>query len=131
MNNNKEVFYNSEMKKDIDRQPLTLEDLRQRLKHIAGLCWGLSIDINNEIERNVALNQENVRLLNQIARLREEIKILKNPSGGSSRKKLIETKLATMTPQEREAYEKKRAQRHKEYLRNLEKKRAAQGGNND
>ncbi len=30
--------------------PLSFEELRARLKHIAGLCWGLSIDLANEIQ---------------------------------------------------------------------------------
>lgn len=122
----------------IDRQPLTLEELRQRLKHIAGLCWGLSIDINNEIERNETLTAENKRLLNENFGLREELRGLsareycrnyqshknkgsletelrgENPPVSvkpkkdkpiSERQRKLNEKLAAMTPQEREKYE--------------------------
>lgn len=60
------------------RAPLTLEQLRQRLKHIAGLCWGLSIDINNEFARNEALQKENKRLQDEINGLRAELKLVRN-----------------------------------------------------
>lgn len=43
--------------------PMPLSELRQRLKHIASLCWGLSIDIQNELERNIQLKTENEALL--------------------------------------------------------------------
>lgn len=60
------------------RAPLTLEQLRQRLKHIAGLCWGLSIDINNEFARNEALQKENKRLQDEITGLRAELKLVRS-----------------------------------------------------
>lgn len=67
-----------EITNERDRRPLSLEQLRQRLKHIAGLCWGLSIDIHNEIERNEALKSENKRLQDEINGLRAELKLLRN-----------------------------------------------------
>ncbi len=67
-----------EITNDTHRAPLTLEQLRQRLKHIAGLCWGLSIDIYNEIERNEALKNENKRLQDEINGLRAELKLVRN-----------------------------------------------------
>ena len=47
---------------ETQNEPLTIQGLRTRLKHIASLCWGLSIDLNNEIERNELLVQENKEL---------------------------------------------------------------------
>lgn len=67
-----------EITNDTHRAPLTLEQLRQRLKHIAGLCWGLSIDINNEFARNEALQKENKRLQDEINGLRAELKLIRN-----------------------------------------------------
>mgnify|MGYP006990136712 CR=1 FL=1 len=67
-----------EITNERDRRPLSLEQLRQRLKHIAGLCWGLSIDIHNEIERNEALKSENKRLQDEINGLRAELKLVRN-----------------------------------------------------
>lgn len=72
----KTVF--DEITNERDTRPLTLEQLRQRLKHIAGLCWGLSIDIHNEIERNEALKNENKRLQDEINGLRAELKLVRN-----------------------------------------------------
>ena len=72
----KTVF--DEITNERDLRPLTLEQLRQRLKHIAGLCWGLSIDIHNEIERNEALKNENKRLQDEINGLRAELKLVRN-----------------------------------------------------
>lgn len=66
-----------ELTSDTNRPPLTLEELRQRLKHIAGLCWGLSIDIHNEIERNNELTAENKRLQDEIKGLNDELKLLR------------------------------------------------------
>lgn len=67
-----------EITNERDRRPLSLEQLRQRLKHIAGLCWGLSIDIHNEIERNEALKSENKRLQDEISGLQAELKLVRN-----------------------------------------------------
>lgn len=67
-----------EITNDTHRAPLTLEQLRQRLKHIAVLCWGLSIDINNEFARNEALQKENKRLQDEINGLRAELKLIRN-----------------------------------------------------
>lgn len=50
--------------------PMTLEELRGRLKHIATLCIGLSIDLSNEIELRQRLEKETEKL-------REELKIEK------------------------------------------------------
>ena len=72
----KTVF--DEITNERDTRPLTLEQLRQRLKHIAGLCWGLSIDINNECTRNEALQKENNRLQDEITGLRAELKLVRS-----------------------------------------------------
>ena len=47
---------------NVKNKPMTFKDLRQRLKHIAGLCWGLSIDLQNEIELNNQLKTDNEAL---------------------------------------------------------------------
>lgn len=65
----KDVF--DEITNSIDRTPLTLEELRQRLKHIAGLCWGLSIDIANELEERDNLKTENKQQREQIEYLKK------------------------------------------------------------
>ena len=62
-----------------DRRPLSLEQLRVRLKHIAGLCWGLSIDLNNEVTRNEELTAENKRLP---ARFRSIFRLENNTAQG-------------------------------------------------
>lgn len=63
-----------------NRAPLTIKELRARLKHIAGLCWGLSIDLTNEIERNAAIiaefdqqEAENAELRKQLEAARKEL----------------------------------------------------------
>lgn len=38
-------------------ESLTVEELKQRLKHIAGLCWGLCCDIGNFEAENAELRQ--------------------------------------------------------------------------
>ena len=136
-----------------DRRPLSLEQLRQRLKHIAGLCWGLSIDLNNEVTRNEELTAENKRLQNEIDGLRAELKLVRNRENarGFYRQKTsatIETQGATpptappkpkkerkrkpdeeLTPEEL----RKRNQHREWNARYYAKKRAeqSQGGNND
>lgn len=67
-----------EITNETHRAPLTLAQLRERLKHIAGLCWGLSIDINNECARNEALQKENKRLQDEITGLRAELKLVRS-----------------------------------------------------
>ena len=142
-----------EITNDTHRAPLTLEQLRQRLKHIAGLCWGLSIDINNEFARNEALQKENKRLQDEINGLRAELKLVRNRENarGFYRQKTsatIETQGATpptappkpkkerkrkpdeeLTPEEL----RKRNQHREWNARYYAKKRAeqSQGGNND
>lgn len=70
---------------EISRPPLTLKELRERVKHIAGLCWGLSIDLQNEIERNAAitaefkrLEAENAEINGQLSEALKELKKCKN-----------------------------------------------------
>lgn len=58
-----------EIVNQISKEPLTLEELRNRLKHIAGLCWGLSIDIANELEERDNLKLENAQLQEKIQHL--------------------------------------------------------------
>lgn len=47
-------------------EPMTLEELKNRLKHIATLCWGLSIDLTKEITERDRLRKENKELRAQI-----------------------------------------------------------------
>lgn len=46
--------------------PMTFQELRERLKHIAVLCTGLSIDLANEIQMREDLTEENERLKNEL-----------------------------------------------------------------
>ena len=50
------------------REPMTFEELRKRLKHIAVLCWGLSIDLANEIQLRELLLEENKDLRERVAK---------------------------------------------------------------
>lgn len=38
---------------------MTIQELRERLKHIAGLCYGLSSDLSNAYKENMRLKEEN------------------------------------------------------------------------
>lgn len=79
---------------DVEITPLTVESLRKRLKHIAGLCWGLSIDLNNELERNQRLEAEVIQLRKKV-------------SAFDKRMALREEKLSKLPPEEREKREEK------------------------
>lgn len=59
-------------------QPMTFEILRQRLKHIAVLCWGLSIDLANEIQLREETVIERDNLRREVKRLAGEIYQLKH-----------------------------------------------------
>lgn len=91
-----------EIVNQISKEPLTLEELRNRLKHIAGLCWGLSIDIANELEE-----RDNLKLENE--QQREEIEHLKNKLGLKGQRAETKAKLENMTATERFEFKKKRA----------------------
>lgn len=54
---------------DYKLAPLTREELRNRLKHIAMLCWGLSIDITNDKLLSENLKAENEQLRAQVTLL--------------------------------------------------------------
>jgi len=54
-------MFNEEFEK-VNKEPMSFQELQQRLKQIAGLCWGLSIDLQNEIERRDILEEENKAL---------------------------------------------------------------------
>lgn len=60
MSKDNEIFELDE--NGVTREPMTFEELRGRLKHIAGLCYGLSIDLANEIELREKLQKENAAL---------------------------------------------------------------------
>ena len=96
----KAVF--DEIVNQISKEPLTLEELRNRLKHIAGLCWGLSIDISNELKERDNLKIENKQQ-------REEIEYLKNKLGLKGQRAETKAKLENMTATERFEYKQKRA----------------------
>ncbi len=140
---------------EIHSKPLTFKQLSERLKHIAGLCWGLSIDLQNEIKYRHALEAERERLQDEITGLREELKLVRNRENarGNYRQKTAakseaesngvtpptptKTKVrkarapripeTALTPEEQA----KRAKKREYNARYLAKKRAAQGGNND
>ena len=72
--------------KDIKSKPLTIEELRQRLKHIAGLCWGLSVDLANELEEREKLKFENKKLLQKIEKLNSELALYRNRENARNRR---------------------------------------------
>lgn len=72
-------MFDEDMLDDINDRlntPLTMVELRQRLKHIASLCWGLSIDLQNEFDYRNRLVSENNRLTSENSNLLEENKKL-------------------------------------------------------
>lgn len=79
--------------------PVTLEEVRERLKHISVLCIGLSIDLNHELEQRKRLREE-------IKRLKAELAYEKSINGGISLKQR----------------EKARARARAQYKAELEKK---------
>ncbi len=58
--------------------PMTLAELRERLKHIAVCCSGLSIDLANEITLREKLTAERDRLQQENDVLRDEIRRVKS-----------------------------------------------------
>lgn len=58
---------------DIHSEPLKYQELRQRLKHIASLCWGLSIDLQNEIEYRETLEKAYNRMRKAVTELYEQM----------------------------------------------------------
>lgn len=72
---------------EIHSKPLTFKQLSERLKHIAGLCWGLSIDLQNEIKYRHALEADREQLNNRIKELNEENKLLRMRLAGRARNK--------------------------------------------
>ena len=61
-------------------KPISLDELRERLKHIACLCWGLSIDIESsrkELQKIDVLNAKNESLKCIIENLNIQFKQLK------------------------------------------------------
>ena len=94
-------------------KPMNFQQLRERLKHIAGLCWGLSIDLQNEIEYREELEKE-------VKRLRAEIYLLGGTPErtGVGRRKASVAENEVMTPEEKEKYDRRR-----EYLRKYAEKR--------
>ncbi len=52
---------------DEPQPPMTLAELRERLKHIAVCCSGLSIDLANEITLREQLAAENEQLRQELA----------------------------------------------------------------
>lgn len=110
---------------EIHGQPLKFPELRERLKHIASLCWGLSIDLQNEIELRETLercyNQQRKVLLELFEQLKnstlpahEQVRFYKQgikkilyPNGVGSRAG-INTTANELTPEDFEARAKKR-----------------------
>ena len=60
-------FYNI-LTNDEPQPPMTLAELRERLKHIAVCCSGLSIDLANEITLREQLTAENEQLRQELAK---------------------------------------------------------------
>lgn len=140
---------------EIHSKPLTFKQLSERLKHIAGLCWGLSIDLQNEIKYRHALEAERDQLNNRIKELNEENKLLRMRLAGRERNKQraieeanapsatapTQTKAAKHTKERKRKpdeeltpEELRKRNQHREWnARYYAKKRAeqSQGGNND
>lgn len=87
---------------EIHSKPLTFKQLSERLKHIAGLCWGLSIDLQNEIKYRHALEAERDQLNNRIKELNEENKLLRMRLDGRARNKQRAIEEATAPTQKKE-----------------------------
>ena len=79
--------------------PVTLEEVRERLKHISVLCIGLEIDLIHELEQRK-------RLCEEVKRLKAELAYEKTITGGINLK-------------QREKY---RARARAQYITKLEKK---------
>lgn len=92
------------------RDPLTVEELRNRLKHIASLCWGLSIDLSTEMSECERVRKENEQL-------RAQVKFLGGRLPSCDGKPFDPVKWAAMSPEEQTAYIKrfKRARYVREY----------------
>jgi len=106
------------------RDPLTVEELRNRLKHIASLCWGLSIDLSTEMSEFERVREENKQLRAQIVVLGGVL-----PNGHH----VIDlAKLEAMTPEECAKYF-KRLNYMREYRtrKAKEKAKAAYAGGGD
>ena len=86
---------------EIHSKPLTFKQLSERLKHIAGLCWGLSIDLQNEIKYRHALEAERDQLNNRIKELNEENKLLRMRLDGRARNKQRAIEEATAPTQKK------------------------------
>lgn len=71
---------------------MTIQELRERLKHIAGLCWGLSIDLANDLERSQRLEAEVIQLRKKCCAF-------------DKRMAEREDKLSKLSPDERAKYE--------------------------
>lgn len=82
-------FYNI-LTESEPQPPLTLAELRERLKHIAVCCSGLSIDLANEITLREQLTAENEQLRCELAK-----------------EKAIPKRRRTMTDAQREAHRQK------------------------
>ncbi len=113
---------------EIHRQPLKFPELRERLKHIASLCWGLSIDLQNEIELRETLergyNHQRKALLELFEQLKnctlpahEQVRFYKQgikkilyPNGVGTRAG-ANTPATELTPEDFEARAKKRKDR--------------------
>lgn len=112
---------------EIHGEPLKFPELRERLKHIAGLCWGLSIDLQNEIELREMLercyNQQSKALRNlyeqmnstmpandKVRLCKQGIKKILYPNGTGARAGK-NTPADELTPEDFEAQAQRREQR--------------------
>lgn len=109
------------------RNPLTVEELRNRLKHIATLCWGLSIDLSTEMSECERVRKENAKLREQVVLLGGSL-----PHDTRGRGFIDLAKWEAMTPEERAKYA-AHAKTRREYQARKAKAnaRAAYGGKND
>ncbi len=114
---------------EIHSKPLTFKQLSERLKHIAGLCWGLSIDLQNEIKYRHALEAERERLEDENKALRAELRELsqKAHSNEQYKKRVLadreRLKVEMETAQAAELSPEMRKEAQKKYKREYMRKR--------
>ncbi len=60
-------FDEEELTEEKFNEPMTINSLRARLKHIACLCWGLSCDLFSDMELSGLLEYENKQLRKRVA----------------------------------------------------------------
>lgn len=83
-------FDEEEFTEERFNEPMTVDSLRARLKHIACLCWGLSIDLGSDMELSGLFEYENKQLRKKVAvfdrRVAEQEKLYETMSAADRRR---------------------------------------------